>query len=216
MDDPKSQGGKRIEIEAEEPERLPAGDADDVGEVSEPGEDRAEKETPAEEVEEDQAETKDLVAEIERLTELYEQERDGHLRAAAELQNFKRRSAREQAERLQFANQQLIAGLLPILDNLERVLACDSETSSVEDVAKGVELVVQELHRVLESFGVERIEAEGELFDPSIHEAVALVEGDDAAAEGTIVHVDAPGYRLHGRVLRPARVVVVRGPSEQS
>lgn len=213
MDDPKSRSGKRVDIETEEPERLPAGEEAD--EVSEPGDDAGQDEALAEGAEEEQVEAEDLLAEVRRLTELYEQEQDRHLRAAAELQNFKRRSAREQAERLQFANQQLIGQLLPVLDNLERALACDSETTSVEDVVKGVQLVVEELYRLLDGFGLERIEAEGEPFNPSVHEAVALVDGD-GAAEGTIVHVDAPGYRLHGRVLRPAKVVVARGPSEQS
>jgi len=213
MDDPKSRGGKRAEIETEGPERLPAGEEAD--EVCEAGDDTGQDEEPQEGGDEEQVEAHELAAEVGRLTELYEQERDRHLRAAAELQNFKRRSTREQAERLQFANQQLIGQLLPVLDNLERVLAYDSGTTSVEDVGKGVQLVVAELHRLLESFGLERLEAEGEPFDPSVHEAVALVEGDDAP-EGTIVHVDAPGYRLHGRVLRPAKVVVARGPSEQS
>jgi molecular chaperone GrpE len=68
---------------------------------------------------------------------------------------------------------------------------------------------------VLETFGVERIDAEQETFDPTIHEAVAQVETDEAA-EGTILHVDSPGYRLHDRCIRPAKVVVARRPSEQS
>jgi len=206
MDDSKT--GKRIDLETAEPERLPpAEDAEETPAAGEAGEGEAGAEGA-------QEEPVDPAEEIARLQELCEQERDSHLRAVAELQNFKRRSARELAERLQFANQQLIAQLLPVVDDLERVLACDSDSTCVEDIIGGVRLVIEQLHRVLQSFGVERIEPDQERFDPSLHEAVALVETPDVA-EGTILQVDAPGYRLHDRVLRPARVVVAKETAEQ-
>ncbi len=214
MDDRKSPRERRIEIEGDDPDRLPASEqaGDDAAAPNvKPGdEDASQEQTPKA-----QQDTDDLSAEVERLTELYDAEHDQHLRAVAALQNLKRRAERDLAERLQFANQQLLANLLPIADNLERALAAEDEDASRDDLARGVRLVLEELHRLLHDFGVERIEAEQETFDPSIHEAVAQVETDDAP-EGVILEVETPGYRLHHRVLRPARVIVAKRPSEQS
>lgn len=215
MEDRERPGGHKIEIERDDPPSQP-------GEVAadEVGDDRAaageaDQDAPEEQTADAEVGPEELQAEVQRLTELYEQEHDSHLRAVAELQNFRRRTAREQAERLQFANQQLLCQLLPIADNLERAVAHGDEDASGEDFARGVELVLSELRRVLEIFGVERIDAEQETFDPAVHEAVAQVETDEAA-EGTILHVDSPGYRLHDRCIRPAKVIVARRPSEQS
>lgn len=214
MDDRKSPGGRKIEIEADDPERLPASDqdGDDAAAADvEPGDqDASQEQTP-----EAQQDAEALSAEIERLSELYEAEHDQHLRAVAALQNFKRRAERDLADRLQFANQQLLTHLLLIVDNLERALAFEGEDTSPQDLARGVRLVLEELHRLLHDFGVERIEAEQQTFDPRLHEAVARVETDEEP-EGAILEVETPGYRLHDRVLRPARVVVAKRPSEGS
>lgn len=215
MDDRERSGGRKIDIERDDPPSQPdEGAPQEAGEgPAEAGE--ADQGSPQEQTADAEVGPEELQAEIQRLTELYEQEHDSHLRAVAELQNYKRRAAREQADRLQFANQQLLCQLLPIADNLERALAHGDEGASDQDFARGVQLVLSELRRVLETFGVERIDAEQETFDPAIHEAVAQVETDEAA-DGTILHVDSPGYRLHDRCIRPAKVVVARRPSEQS
>lgn len=201
MNDGKS---RRIEIEdgdAEEPEATPEQPEGAPDAVKGEGE-----------ADEQPATVEELEAEIERLEQALEEEHDRHLRAVAELQNFKRRAAREQAETARYASQDVLKQILPVMDNLQRVLEHQAEAGT-EDFARGVELTVQEFFRVLEQVGVEVIEAEGERFDPSLHEAVAQVETDEVP-EGTIVAVDAPGYRLHDRCLRPARVVVARGGEE--
>ncbi|MCD6360065.1 MAG: nucleotide exchange factor GrpE [Armatimonadetes bacterium] len=154
-----------------------------------------------------------LREEVERLRAEVDELRDKHLRAVAELQNFKRRSTREQAQRLQYANQELLSQIIPIMDNLQRALEHQEHAGS-DDFARGVELVVQQFHEMLRSFGVEPVKAEGELFDPQVHEAVAQVETDQVP-EGTILEVDTPGYCLHDRCLRPAKVVVARAPQQQ-
>ena len=213
MEDDRPGTGKRIEIDVDDPDSLPAGEETEEDDA-EPTGDGDEEQAPddGEQAGDEEAQPQadgpeDPAVEVRRLTELYEQEHDRHLRAVAELQNFRRRAAREQVERLQFANQELLTQLLPVLDNLERALAAKDKATCVEDIAGGVDLVAQEFRRALQAFGVERIEPDEGSFDPALHEAVARVETDEAA-EGAILHVDAPGYRLHDRVLRPARVVV--------
>jgi len=149
--------------------------------------------------------------ELERLRQLYEEEHDKYLRAVAELQNYKRRSTREQAQRMQYANQELLARIIPIMDNLHRALEHQEHAGS-EEFARGVELVVQQFHEMLLSFGVEPVEAHGKPFDPTVHEAVGRVETTEVP-EGTVLSVDTPGYCLHDRCLRPAKVVVAAAPS---
>jgi len=148
----------------------------------------------------------ELQAEIERLQAEVAQERDRHLRAVAEMQNFRKRTARENKDRQRYAGQSVLSAILPVMDNLTRVLE-HQEAAGTEEFAKGVQLTVEEFFRVLASLGVTVVGSEGETFDPNVHEAVARVEGSDVP-EGTVVAVDTPGYCLHDRCIRPARVVV--------
>ena len=148
----------------------------------------------------------ELQAEIERLEAEVAQERDRHLRAVAEMQNFRKRTARENQDRQRYAGQSVLSAILPVMDNLTRVLE-HQEAAGTEEFAKGVQLTVEEFFRVLASLGVTVVGSEGETFDPNVHEAVARVEGSDVP-EGTVVAVDTPGYCLHDRCIRPARVVV--------
>jgi molecular chaperone GrpE len=148
----------------------------------------------------------ELQAEIERLEAEVAQERDRHLRAVAEMQNFRKRTARENQDRQRYAGQSVLSAILPVMDNLTRVLE-HQEAAGTEEFAKGVQMTVDEFFRVLASLGVTVVGSEGETFDPNVHEAVARVEGSDVP-EGTVVAVDTPGYCLHDRCIRPARVVV--------
>ena len=148
----------------------------------------------------------ELQAEIERLQAEVAQERDRHLRAVAEMQNFRKRTARENKDRQRYAGQSVLSAILPVMDNLTRVLE-HQEAAGTEEFAKGVQMTVDEFFRVLASLGVTVVGSEGETFDPNVHEAVARVEGSDVP-EGTVVAVDTPGYCLHDRCIRPARVVV--------
>ncbi len=215
-------GPKRIDITngTEAPEEDEERMAQEASEA--PSDDEREREdaveadaedTDSDDQEEEDVTIKELQAEIKRLEEALEEEHDRHLRAVAELQNFKRRTAREQQQKQKYAGQSVISEILPVMDNLRRVLEHQAE-GDTEDFAKGVEMTVEEFFRVLEQLGVTVIECEGEPFDPDMHEAVARVETEEVP-EGTVVAVDTPGYCLHDRCLRPARVVVAaEGPSE--
>jgi len=162
------------------------------------------------EVERLQAAVAELQAEVERLQAAVAEEHDRHLRAVAELQNYRRRVMREQQESARYAGRDVLSRMLPVMDNLQRVLEHEADAGS-EEFVRGVRLVVDEFFRVLGQVGVSVIDCEGEQFDPSLHEAVAQVDTQEAP-EGTVVAVDTPGYCLHDRCLRPARVVVARRP----
>ncbi|MGH9024356.1 MAG: nucleotide exchange factor GrpE [Acidimicrobiia bacterium] len=136
-------------------------------------------------------------------------ERDEYLdhlrRVQADFENYRKRVLREQGAHLERATEGLIERLLPVLDAFE--LAIASGEADVARLRKGIELVSAQLLGILEREGLERIEARGKPFDPSEHEAIVLVEGE---GEPTVDEVMRPGYRLKGRVLRPAMVKVTR------
>jgi molecular chaperone GrpE len=127
-------------------------------------------------------------------------------RLAADFENYKRRTRQELADRTQYANEELLRKLLPILDNLHRAL--DHAPEGVDrNWFDGLRTVVRQFEDTLQAQGVSPIPAVGQKFDPSKHEAIAREETDEHE-EGTVVEEMQPGYRLHERVLRPTLVKV--------
>jgi len=139
--------------------------------------------------------------------------KDRYLRLAADFDNYRKRALRERAEIQATAAEGVVAELLPVLDNLERALAAGSggrdNRQGFEKVLKGVELTLRMFQGVLAKFGVERMTAAGEPFDPHRHEALTQDESADVAAD-TVGEVFEPGYMIRGKVVRPARVKVLR------
>ncbi len=126
-------------------------------------------------------------------------------RTQADLENYRKRAAKEIAAAGQRAKSGLVGELLPVVDNLERALASAQEGE--EHLLDGVKLVHAELVSVLARNGVEPFDPAGEKFDPTFHEAISTREDEEADA-GVVLDVVEKGYRLNGAVLRPARVVV--------
>ncbi len=124
-------------------------------------------------------------------------------RVQADFENYRKRMLREQTVLAERASESIVEQLLPVLDNFE--LALLSLDDADEKVRKGVELVYADFLSVLERAGLERIATDGEPFDPEVHEAVAHEAGD---GHPTVVETMREGYRLKGRVLRPAMVKV--------
>ena len=150
-----------------------------------------------------------LKAEYESTQSELEKTKDQQLRLQAEFENFRRRGLKEKQESQLYGHQNLIKELLPTVDNLDRAIEHTEQSGSEElqQLLQGVELVRRELLGVLERFGVTCVEAEGEAFDPAIHEAMAQAPTADVAPN-TVVSVMEKGYQLRDRMLRPARVVV--------
>ncbi|MBL4824955.1 MAG: nucleotide exchange factor GrpE [SAR324 cluster bacterium] len=155
------------------------------------------------------------VAEESSAEELLEKERsraqnmeDRYLRVNAEFENYKKRMIRESSDRFKFFNLDLIKELLPSLDNLERAIShAKNDNTDVESMIVGLEMVNKMTHEVFEKFGVSRINAVGEVFDPNVHQAVGVVESD-AVPDNQVVEECLGGYILHGRIIRPAMVRV--------
>src|SRR5689334_4663141 len=135
------------------------------------------------------------------------------IRTAADLDNMKKRAARDRAEAIRFANESFLRDLLPVVDNLERAVEAARGGGNGKPLVEGVELVLKSLLDVLERHGVTRVEATGARFDPTHHEAVAHVES--AAHEPNAVMAEHQrGYRLNDRLLRPALVTVAKAPAD--
>jgi len=137
------------------------------------------------------------------------------LRCAAEIDNLKKRQEREKAELLQFANENLIKELLPVVDNLERALEHGHQLEAPGPLLEGLELVYQGFLKALTRFGVTPIVSVGELFDPAVHNAVMQEETTDAE-DCAILKELQKGYLLQNRLLRPAMVVVARNTQKTS
>jgi molecular chaperone GrpE len=140
--------------------------------------------------------------------------KDNWIRAAADLENFKKRAARERTEAAQFANASLLQKLLPILDNFEMAQAA-AQNAGGEKLASlqaGVAMIQQQLKSATAESGLEEIDATGKLFDPSLHEAVSQQESSDVP-EGHVVQQIRKGYKLRERLLRPAAVIVAKKPA---
>lgn len=136
------------------------------------------------------------------------------LRTMAEMDNFKKRAARERQEITRLANEQLLTKLMPILDNFQMALAAAEgpNHSSVDALRDGVKMINSQFKAVLADAGLEEIDATGQMFDPLVHEAVAQHETAELP-EGQVFQQLRPGYRYRERLLRPASVVVAKPPS---
>jgi molecular chaperone GrpE len=156
-----------------------------------------------------QADTRaSLEGKIAELESAAAEAKDRHLRLAADFDNYKRRARQEQTDTIQHASTELIARLLPGLDDLHKAL--EHTPDGVDEAwAKGLELSVRKLEEALGAFGLEPIEAVGASFDPKYHEAIGHEESDDYP-EDTVVQELRRGYRMRDRVVRPALVKVAR------
>ena len=157
----------------------------------------------------------DPAEEIARLEGELAEVNDKLLRALAETENVRRRAGRDREDALKFAIKNFAEGMLSVADNLGRALSsidADARAAdpNLENLFVGVDMVQRELTSTFERYGIQPIKALGDRFDPMLHEAMFEIEDADTAA-GTIAQVLEPGYTLHGRTLRAAKVGVTKG-----
>lgn len=139
------------------------------------------------------------------------EERDQFLtllqRTQADFENYQKRNQREREQERRYQEKALAYDLLPALDNLERALAAAQQSGDSGTLVEGVRMVHTQILEVLKRHGVTRIEAQGQVFDPNLHQAMMQQPAPDKPVN-TILQVLEHGYMLHDRVLRPARVIV--------
>ncbi|HET8902563.1 MAG TPA: nucleotide exchange factor GrpE, partial [Saccharospirillum sp.] len=140
-----------------------------------------------------------------------QQNKDRYLRAEAEMVNVRRRVEKDIENAHKFGQEKLVREILDVADNLERTLAAiETETEEVKPLKEGVEMTLKSLLDSFEKFSITVINPEGEPFDPQLHQAMSMVENPDMEPN-TVMAVMQKGYALHGRLVRPAMVMVSKG-----
>jgi len=180
-----------IEIEAEDPDQLDSA----IREALEVVDGMREREGPATESDETEADAlRGQLAEAQ----------DRLVRTLADFDNFRKRTERQRLEAMRYEGFDLLREFLGIVDNLERALGAEGRA---DDLKQGVEMILRQMRDLLQRFGVERVAAAGEPFDPRLHDAISRSE-DATVAEPTVSEELEAGYSMRGRLLRPARVAV--------
>jgi molecular chaperone GrpE len=135
---------------------------------------------------------------------------DRHLRLAAEFDNFRKRTARERDDLRTFAQIELARSVVPTLDDLARWRDIPNESTTVEALDRGLDLIRKNLEKALAEHGVERVAAEGARFDPEVHQALMTGEAERPDQDETVGRVFSNGYTIRGLLVRPAQVEVLR------
>lgn len=150
-----------------------------------------------------------LQGQLEKLQEQSKVSLDKVVRAQAEMENLRKRAARDVENAHKYALEKFANELLPIMDSLELGLSASVKAKNLDDLCKGMELTLEMFNTVMEKFGITMIEPKGEKFNPELHDAVSMQETNDSNS-GIIIEVMQKGYTLNGRLIRPAMVVVAK------
>ncbi|HDZ55715.1 MAG TPA: nucleotide exchange factor GrpE [Pseudomonas xinjiangensis] len=157
----------------------------------------------------------DLAARVADLEEQLATAQDQALRAAADVQNARRRAEQEIEKAHKFALERFAGDLLPLLDSLERGMELsDADDPAIKPMRDGMELTLKMFSDTLSRFQVVAVDPHGEPFNPELHQAMAMEERD-SLEPNTVIRVFQKGYTLSGRLLRPAMVVVSKAPSDK-
>lgn len=154
------------------------------------------------------SESEKLKQEIEKLTEKYNELNDKYMRLAAEFDNYKKRTLKEKTDLLKFGGESVITQLINILDDFERAQSSIKESSDLESIKQGIELINNKFYEFLKQQGVKEIEAKNNDFNTDYHEAITRFPAPSEEMKGKVIDVIQKGYLLHDKVIRFAKVVV--------
>ena len=133
-----------------------------------------------------------------------------YMRLAAEYDNYRKRTMKEKMDLIKSGGEDVLVNILPVIDNFERALKAIDETDDVEAVKEGIHLIYKDFMEYLKQRGVTEIETVGQKFDTDLHEAVAQMPAQSEEQKGTVIDVIQKGYKLNGKVIRFAKVVVAQ------
>lgn len=150
---------------------------------------------------------------LEQAIEERQKIQEQYLRTLAEMDNLRKRTAREKEDMGKFANENILRELLPVVDNLERAIEHVDKSQNVDGLLEGVQMTLTQFSQVLKRFGVESIDSVGKPFDPSFHQAMGQLESEEHPVN-TVVAEMQKGYQLNERLLRPAFVMLAKAPAD--
>jgi molecular chaperone GrpE len=197
---------KREDKEQIDPEKGNESVPESTIESSPPGEEKGETEN---------KEIEELKKKLEEKEKEVKENFDRFLRMAADLENYKRRAAKEKEEYVKFGNEDLVKAILPFIDNLERAVNHAEKVDDAGVLIEGVRLTIQQILQALNKFGLSSFESVGKPFDPSMHEAMLVIETDQHEPN-QILEEYQKGYLLNNRLLRPATVSVSKLPEKEA
>ncbi len=160
-------------------------------------------------------EVEELKKKLEEKEKEAKENYDRFLRMAADLENYKRRAAKEKEDYVKFSNEDLIKAVLPFIDNLERAVNHAEKVNDTGVMIEGVRLTIQQILQALNKFGLSSFESVGKPFDPAMHEAMLVVETDQHEPNQVLEEFQK-GYLLYHRLLRPASVSVTKLPEKEA
>lgn len=161
--------------------------------------------------EEDEVSVERLQGQLATLAAAFESAKEQSLRSQAEAQNARRRAEQDVEKAHKFGLEKIVNDLLPVVDNLERALAAiDTDDSALTPISEGIALTLKSFIDALARHQVVPVDPQGEPFDPQLHQAVSVVPNPEVEPN-TVINVFQKGYTLHGRLVRPAMVVVAQG-----
>lgn len=134
--------------------------------------------------------------------------KDKYLRQAAEFDNYRKRTLKEKTELILHGGEQVLSALLPVLDDLDRAAANMEQSDNIVTLKEGVDLIIDKLGKTLAAKGLQKMETVGKEFNTDFHEAIAMVPAQEEAQKNHIIDCVQPGYMLHEKVIRHAKVVV--------
>ncbi|WP_413402361.1 nucleotide exchange factor GrpE [Pseudoalteromonas sp. KJ71-7] len=162
----------------------------------------------AEQEQSPEAEIAMLYAELETAKQTIANQKDSVVRAAADVDNMRRRAAQDVEKAHKFALEKFANELLPVIDNLERAIEfSDKENETLKPLLEGIDMTVKSFNDAVAKFGVEIVNPQGEQFNPEFHQAMSIQPSNDVTPN-TVLAVMQKGYTLNGRLLRPAMVMV--------
>lgn len=156
----------------------------------------------------DQQEFAEVLKRADEFEKKYAEASDKYVRMVAEFDNYRRRTSKEKLELINSAEESIITGMLPILDDCELALRALKDSNADTSAIEGTELILSKLFNYLKSRGVEKIEAVGKALDTDFHEAIAQFPVEDSEKKNIVIDVAQNGYILRGKVIRYAKVVV--------
>lgn len=168
------------------------------------------EESTQESSEKDSTQTAQETSELDSIKAELIAAQDRNLRLMAEFDNFRRRTAKEQLDIIETANAKLLEKLSEVLDNFERAFAAENKANDLEAFEKGMQLIHSQFAKTLTDAGLEQIDPIGQEFDPNCQEALMQQPSEDIP-EGHVVTVFQKGYRLKGKILKTAKVIVSSG-----
>jgi len=156
----------------------------------------------------------ELLEKLKEAEQKSQENYDLYLRTYAEMENVKKRGAREREDLAKFANESLIKEILPVLDSLEKAIIHGRDDTNASGLVEGIEMTLKALMGALEKAGLKEVEAMGKPFDPNFHEAISQQPDETVPPKHVIMEMQK-GYLLNGRLIRPSIVVISRGNGEK-